>query len=84
MDAFIYQVACEIAKYGATLQGRVDRIIITGGIARSRRFVDGSDRARGFSSRPSSCWPGSEGRWKSLGPRCPCGCFAADEVAREY
>lgn len=35
MEAFIYQVAKEIAMYGATLCGDVDRIILTGGIAHS-------------------------------------------------
>lgn len=41
MDAFIYQIAVEIARYGATLKGKVDRIIITGGIARSDMVVHG-------------------------------------------
>lgn len=35
MDAFIYQVSKEIAMYGASLYGKVDRIILTGGIAYS-------------------------------------------------
>jgi butyrate kinase len=35
MDAFIYQVSKEIAMYGASLYGDVDRIILTGGIAYS-------------------------------------------------
>lgn len=35
MDAFIYQVSKEIAMYGASLFGKVDRIILTGGIAHS-------------------------------------------------
>lgn len=35
MDAFIYQVAKEIAMYGASLYGKVDKIILTGGIAHS-------------------------------------------------
>lgn len=35
MDAFIYQVAKEIAMYGASLYGQVDKIILTGGIAHS-------------------------------------------------
>lgn len=35
LDAFIYQVAKEIALYGATLKGEVDRVILTGGIAYS-------------------------------------------------
>lgn len=41
LSAFIYQIAVEIAKYGATLKGKVDRIIITGGIARSAVVVRG-------------------------------------------
>lgn len=35
MDAFIYQVSKEIAMYGASLYGKVDKIILTGGIAYS-------------------------------------------------
>ena len=35
MDAFIYQVSKEIAMYGASLLGNVDRVILTGGIAHS-------------------------------------------------
>jgi len=35
MNAFIYQIAKEIAMYGASLYGKVDRIILTGGIAHS-------------------------------------------------
>lgn len=33
LDAFIYQVAKEIAAYGAAFDGRVDRVILTGGIS---------------------------------------------------
>lgn len=35
MDSFIYQVSKEIAMYGASLYGKVDKIILTGGIAHS-------------------------------------------------
>ena len=35
MDAFIYQISKEIAMYGASLYGEVDKIILTGGIAYS-------------------------------------------------
>ena len=35
MDAFIYQVSKEVAMYGASLSGKVDRVILTGGIAHS-------------------------------------------------
>lgn len=37
LDAFIYQVAKEIALYGASLKGKVDRVIFTGGIALFRK-----------------------------------------------
>lgn len=40
MDAFIYQVAKEIAMYGASLKGEVDKIILTGGIAYSTRVQE--------------------------------------------
>lgn len=36
MDAFIYQIAKEISMYGASLYGKVDRIILTGGISYSQ------------------------------------------------
>ena len=39
LDAFIYQVAKEIALYGASLSGKVDRVILTGGIAYSEKVV---------------------------------------------
>ena len=41
MEAFIYQVAKEIAMYGAALYGKVDRVILTGGIAHSERVTKG-------------------------------------------
>lgn len=39
MEAFVYQVAKEIALYGASLYGKIDRIILTGGIAYSEYVV---------------------------------------------
>ncbi len=33
LSAFYYRIACEIAKFGASLYGEVDRLIITGGLA---------------------------------------------------
>ena len=41
MDAFIYQISKEIAMYGASLCGKVDSIILTGGIAHSELVVSG-------------------------------------------
>lgn len=40
LDAFCYKVAKEIASYSATLEGNVDRIIVTGGIAYSDYVVN--------------------------------------------
>lgn len=39
-DAFIYQVAKDIGAQSTVLMGKVDRIIITGGIAYSRYVID--------------------------------------------
>lgn len=36
LDAFVYQVAKEIASYSVSLNGKVDSIILTGGIAHSK------------------------------------------------
>ncbi|SNS40422.1 butyrate kinase [Anaerovirgula multivorans] len=40
LDALAYQVAKEIGAMSAVLMGEVDRIILTGGIAYSKRIVD--------------------------------------------
>ncbi len=40
LEAFCYQVAKEIGAMGAVLEGEVDRIILTGGIAHSRRIIE--------------------------------------------
>ena len=40
MDAFIYQIAKEISMYGASLYGKVDRIIFTGGISYSKYVIE--------------------------------------------
>jgi len=40
LDAFIYKIAKEIAMYGASLYGKVDRIILTGGIAHSKLITE--------------------------------------------
>lgn len=39
MEAFVYQVCKDIGGYATTLHGKVDRIIITGGIAKSELIV---------------------------------------------
>lgn len=38
-ESYVYQVAKEIAMYGASLCGEVDRIIVTGGIAHSKEVI---------------------------------------------
>ncbi|MCK9239304.1 butyrate kinase [Desulfocurvus sp.] len=81
LDAFIYQVACEIARYGAALRGRVDRIIITGGIARSRRVVDGVAGRVGFLA-PIAVLPG-EKEMESLALGA-LRVLRGEETAREY
>ena len=40
LGAFIYKVAKEIAMYGASLFGNVDKIILTGGIAHSKIITE--------------------------------------------
>lgn len=40
LDAFIYQVSKEIAMYGASLYGKVDKIILTGGISHSKFITE--------------------------------------------
>jgi butyrate kinase len=39
-DAMIYQVAKEIGAMGAVLHGRVDAVVVTGGIARSEYVIE--------------------------------------------
>ncbi len=40
VDAMAYQIAKEIGAMAAVLEGRVDAILLTGGLARSARFVE--------------------------------------------
>ena len=47
-DALIYQVAKEIGAMAAALSGKVDAIVLTGGMARGRRLVSGLRRMIGF------------------------------------
>ena len=39
VDAFVYQVAKEIGAYATAFQGKVDGVIVTGGIAHQERFT---------------------------------------------
>ncbi|MDA3955239.1 butyrate kinase [Oceanispirochaeta sp.] len=38
--ALVLRVSQEICRHGATLEGRIDRIILTGGLAKSTRFTE--------------------------------------------
>jgi len=48
LDAFFYQISKEIAMYGATLCGKVDRIILTGGITHSTLLREEVQRRVGY------------------------------------
>lgn len=48
LDAFVYQVSREIASYSASLCGKIDRIILTGGLAHSKYITEGVNERVGF------------------------------------
>jgi butyrate kinase len=58
-DAFIYQVAKEIGKNAAVLSGKVDAVILTGGIAYSKPVVAGITEMVSFIS-PVVVYPGED------------------------
>ncbi len=63
-DAMVYQIAKEIGAMTATLEGRLDGIILTGGMAYSDRLIaDLSRKVRGFA--PVVVYPG-EGELEAL------------------
>ena len=39
-DAMAYQLAKNIGSYACVLQGKVDAVVMTGGVSNSKRFVD--------------------------------------------
>lgn len=47
-EAFVYMVAKEICSYAAVFEGKVDCIVLTGGIAHSRYVTDEIRRMVGF------------------------------------
>ena len=47
-EAFVYNVAKEICSYGAVFDGKVDCIVLTGGIAHSEYVVNEVRRMTGF------------------------------------
>ena len=59
LDAMIYHVAKGIAGLGAVLCGKVDAILLTGGIAHSSYVVDALSRRISFLA-PIHCYPGED------------------------
>lgn len=58
-DAFIYQVGKEIGKNAAVLSGKIDGIILTGGIAYSKPVVEGIKEMISFIA-PVIVYPGED------------------------
>ncbi|PRR80549.1 Butyrate kinase 2 [Clostridium liquoris] len=59
LDAFIYQMAKEIGKCAAVLEGKVDAIILTGGIAYSKYVTSEIQKKVGFIA-PFVIYPGED------------------------
>lgn len=64
-NAMIYQIAKEVGAYAVVLKGKVDAIIITGGIAHSEKFVSGLKDWISFLSAKFFVFPG-EGEMEAL------------------
>ena len=58
-DAFIMQVAKDIGSMACVLKGKVDQIIVTGGIAYDKAVVDGLQERAGFIA-PMTVYPGED------------------------
>ncbi len=58
-DAMIYQIAKEIGAMATTLDGKVDAIVLTGGIANSKRLTDSITRKVKFIA-PVMVFPGED------------------------
>ena len=59
MNAFIYQLSKNIGAMAAVLKGKVDQIIITGGIAYNKRITDKINEYVGFIA-PVTVYPGED------------------------
>jgi butyrate kinase len=64
-NAMIYQVAKEVGAYAVVLKGKIDAIIITGGIAHSKNFVAKLREWIGFLCPQIHVYPG-EGEMEGL------------------
>jgi butyrate kinase len=58
-EAFILQVSKNIGSMAAVLNGKVDRIIITGGIAYNKEVVEKIEERTGFIA-PFTVYPGED------------------------
>ena len=58
-NAFIFQVAKNIGSMACVLQGKVDQIILTGGIAYDKAVTDGLKERAGFIA-PITVYPGED------------------------
>ncbi|NBI92375.1 butyrate kinase [Lachnospiraceae bacterium] len=58
-EAFIFQVAKNIGSMACVLQGKVDQIILTGGIAYDKAVTDGLKERAGFIA-PITVYPGED------------------------
>lgn len=80
--AMIYQVAKEVGAYAVVLKGRIDAIIITGGIAHSKNFVEKLKEWIGFLCPAIHVYPG-EGEMEGL-CRGVLRVLAGEEDAKPY
>ena len=58
-DAFIFQVAKNIGSMSCVLKGKVDQIIMTGGIAYDKQVIAGLKERVGFIA-PVTVYPGED------------------------
>jgi butyrate kinase len=58
-DAMVYQIAKQIAEMAAVLEGKIDALLVTGGMAHSTRVVE---RLRGYVQwiAPMQVYPGED------------------------
>ena len=59
-DAMVYQIAKEVGSMAVVCRGKVDAIVLTGGLAKSRRLVGSIRRWVGFLSPRFLVFPGEE------------------------
>jgi len=60
LQAMVYQIAQEIGAHAVTCQGKLDAVVITGGLAKSSRLVRELKRWAGFRSDRFIVFPGEE------------------------